>query len=92
MDELDDLSRRITTYWESLGRKLKVAEYILEGITVNNVEYPSPEKKAMQMLKSWYEEEKGSTIAKLAAALRKLGKGRLAEQLEDSDLAGATDK
>ena len=92
MAELDDLSKRITTNWESLGRKLEVAEYVLEGITVNNVEYPSPEKKAVQMLKAWFDKGKGSTIAKLAAALRELGKGRLAEQLEDSDLAGARDK
>ena len=91
MVELDDLSKKITSVWQSLGRKLKVAEYILEGITVNNVEYPSPEKKAMQMLKAWDKTGKGSTIAKLAAALRELGNGRLAEQLEDSDLAGATD-
>ena len=91
MDELDDLSRRITTYWESLGRKLAVAEYVLEEIIENNIQYPSPHQKALQMLKTWREKGKASTIAKLAAALRELGKGRLAKQLECSDLAGATD-
>ena len=91
MVELDKLSKGITACWPSLGRHLGVNEDVLDGITENNVQYPSPEKKAMQMLKAWYEKGKGSTIAKLAAALRELGKGRLAEQLEDSDLAGETD-
>ena len=92
MVELDKLSKGITACWRSLGRHLGVNEDVLEGITQNNVQYPSPEEKAMQMLKSWYDKGKGSTIAKLAAALREVGKGGLAEQLEDSDLTGATDK
>ena len=91
MVELDDLSRRITTYWQSLGRKLQVAEYVLEEIIENNIQYPRPHQKALQMLKFWHEKGKDSTIAKLAAAVRELYKGRLAEQLEDSDVAGATD-
>ena len=84
MAELDDLSKGITTCWASLGRKLGVNEDVIEGITTNNVQYPSPEEKALQMLKAWAKKGKASTIAKLAAALRKVHKGRLAEQLEYS--------
>lgn len=82
MDELDDLSRRITTCWASLGRKLGVNEDILDGITVNNFQYPSPEEKALKMLKGWRKKGKASSIVELAAALRKVGKGGLAEQFE----------
>ena len=69
-----------------------MAEYELEDINENNTQYPKPRQKAMQMLKSWRDKGKGSTIAKLAAGLREVGKGGLAEQLEDSDLAGARDE
>ena len=82
MDELDDLSRRITTCWASLGRKLGVNEDVIDGITVNNVQYPSPEEKALKMLKGWHEKGKASTIVILAAALREVDKGRLAKQFE----------
>ena len=82
MDELDDLSRRITTCWASLGRKLGVNEDVIDGITENNVQYPSPEKKALRMLKVWRKKGKASTIVKLAAALREAGKRDLAEQFE----------
>ena len=84
MVELDDLSRRITECWASLGRHLGVEEDVIESITANNVEYPSPEKKAFQMLKAWAKKGKASTIAKLAAALRRVNKVGLAEQLECS--------
>ena len=82
MDELDDLSRRITTCWASLGRKLGVNEDVIDGITVNNFQYPSPEEKALKMLKGWRKKGKASSIVELAAALRKVGKGGLAEQFE----------
>ena len=92
MVELDNLSKRITKCWASLGIHLGVNEDVLDGITVNNVQYPSPEEKALKMLKTWYEKRKASTIGELAAALREVSKGRLAEQLENNDLAGAREK
>ena len=92
MVELDDLSRRITPCWKSVGRKLKVAEYVLEEITENNIQYPKPQEKALQMLKAWKNRGKASTIGELAAALREVRKVLLAEQLENNDLAGAREK
>ena len=82
MVELDDLSRRITTCWASLGLKLGVNEDVIDGITVNNFQYPSPEEKALKMLKVWHKKGKASTIVILAAALREVDKGRLAKQFE----------
>ena len=84
MVELDDLSRRIATCWKSLGRKLEVDEHVLDEIIENNIQYPGPNEKALQMLKTWHDKGKASTIRKLAAGLRELGKGRLAEQFEYS--------
>ena len=92
MVELDNLSKRITKCWVSLGIHLGVNEDVLDGITVNNVQYPSPEEKALKMLKTWCEKGKASTIDELAAALREVSKGRLAKQLENNDLAGAREK
>ena len=82
--ELDDLSKEITTYWKTLGRHLGVGEYVLEGITVNNVQYPSPDEKATEMLKIWHNQG-DSTYRQLTAALRKVGKRRLAKRFEVSN-------
>ena len=92
MDVLDDLSWRITPCWKSVGRKLKVDEYVLEGIIENNIQYPAPQEKAVEMLKAWKNRGKASTISELSAALRKVGMGGLAEQLDNNDLAGAREK
>ena len=82
MVELDDLSKAITTCWASLGRKLGVDEDVIDDITENNVQCPSPKEKALRMLKVWRKKGKASTIVILAAALREVDKGRLAKQFE----------
>ena len=79
--ELDKLSKGITAYWQSLGRKLGVDEDVIEDILENNIQHIKPQEKGFQMLKTWYDQG-GSTYEELAAALRGLGKGRLAEQFE----------
>ena len=81
-EELDDLSRQITGFWASLGRKLGVREEELDCILANNTQFVSPPSKAYQMLKAWKNQGKSATCEQLARSLRALSKGRLAEHFE----------
>ena len=82
LDELDDLSKGITGCWQSVGRKLGVDEEVMEGILENNNQHTKPHEKAFEMLKRWYDQGRSSTYGKLAAALREVGKARLADRFE----------
>ena len=85
IDELDDLSKAITGCWQSLGRKLRVDEEAIEDILENNSQHANPHGKAFEMLKRWYDQGRSSTYGKLAAALKEVGKARLAERFEVSN-------
>ena len=76
---LNNLAKEITYFWESLGRQLGVKEANIQCIRANNVQFPSPEDKAFQILMAWY--DKGdSTYRKLEEALTAEDKGRLVKK------------
>ena len=82
INELDDLTERIQDCWERLGRTLGVDADVIVGISVNNIQNPTPRQKAFEMLKRWHEQGRSSTRGKLAAALRNVGKAGLADRFE----------
>ena len=77
--ELDDLSKGITSDWESLGIKLGVEQHELDIILRSN-EHRSPDRKAHALLMKWKLHDKCFTYWKLVEVLHKVGLGRLARQ------------
>ena len=74
---LRDLSQDITSFWKTLGHKLKVPNTKIDEIQADNVQYPSVREKAFQMLMAWKELRFDvATIKELSRALKALGKNR----------------
>ena len=80
MQVLDKLSKKIVTFWESLGRHLHVEESTIESIMLS-LQHVAPEQKALQVLKAWRNMGNSSTYERLADVLRNLDQGGLAEKL-----------
>ncbi|XP_044183523.1 uncharacterized protein LOC114977245 isoform X2 [Acropora millepora] len=91
---LEDLSRDITSFWKSLGHKLKVPNTKIDEIQADNVQYPSVTEKAFQMLMAWKElRSDAATITELSRALKALGKNRTEKEhcsgssfMDDTDI------
>ena len=77
--KLMNLSKDITHCWEELAMELGVGEGDREAISTNYIEYPSLNKKAHQMLKTW-RNSGSSTNGKLAKALAKVGQGHFVKK------------
>ena len=77
--ELTDLSKKLSSNWQSLGTRLGVAQDKINIILTNNL-YASPDLKAHAMLMAWKDEDESFTNGKLAEALREEGLGRLAKK------------
>ena len=76
---LNNLSKEIPYSWESLGRRLGVKETKIRCIRADNVQFPSPEDKAFQMLMAWYDMG-DSNYRTLEKALTAEDKGRLVKK------------
>ena len=76
---LNNLSKEITGCWESLGRRLGVNEAKVQCIRADNVQFPSPEQKAFEMLMAWYD-NCDPTYRKLEEALTAEDKRRLVKK------------
>ena len=78
--DLDDLSKEITTVWESIGRHLGLEEAKIECIRENNVQCASPERKAFEVLNAWRQKGTSVTYKELGRVLKHLGKTNLAQK------------
>ena len=76
--ELMSLSKTITSRWESLGIQLDMRYSSLESIRNNNVQLPSPDQKAFNMLMQWH--DNGGIRSQLISALKEEGLNRVAER------------
>ena len=76
---LNNLAKEIPYSWESLGRRLGVKETKIRCIRADNVQFPSPEDKAFQMLMAWYDMG-DSNYRTLEKALTAEDKGRLVKK------------
>ena len=61
-------------------------------IKENNIQWPSPQEKAFQVLLTWHENGSASTTEQLIAALIRVGRQDLAESLEHLQVNGLTIK
>ena len=77
---LDDLSKEITTVWDSVGRQLGLEEATIECIEENNVQHARPNRKAYEMIKSWKQKGTSVTYKELGRVLKHLGNQILAEK------------
>ena len=77
---LGDLSKEITTVWESIGRHLELEEAKIECIRENNVQCASPEQKAFEVLNAWRQKGTSVTYKELGRVLKHLGKTNLAQK------------
>ena len=78
--ELVDLSKKLSSNWQSLGPRLGVDQDKIKSILRNNNEYPSPELKAQAVLMAWKDGGISFTNGKLVEALLREGLGRLAKK------------
>ena len=74
---LANLSQEIGGFWKLLGRTLKVPDFKIEAIDVDNVQYLGVTEKSFQMLMAWLNRGESATFDELSKALRALGKERL---------------
>ena len=77
--DLKDLAKEITSSWHFLGIQLGVKSATINGIR-DNVQNPTPEMKAFQMLNVWREKGSSSTYRELEKALEHENLGLLAEK------------
>ena len=77
--ELNNLSKKISAKWQSLGITLGVEQHEIDIILRSNL-HPSPEQKAHEMLMKWKLKDECFTYGKLVKALEEEGLSRHARQ------------
>ena len=80
VDDLKDLAKEITSSWYFLGIELGLELATINGIRDNNIQNPTHEMKAFQMLNVWRGKDSSSTYRELEKALKRENLGLLAEK------------
>ena len=83
-DVIEALGHRLDVRWREFGTHLHVQSAILDEIIVNNSNVTS---RMLQLVEKWLSHETGTgdlprTWQTVVQAVKHMGKGRLAEQLE----------
>ena len=78
--DLKDLAKEITSSWYLLGIELGMEPSTVDGIRDNNIQNPTHEMKAFQMLNTWREKGSSSTYRELEKALEHENLVRIAEK------------
>ena len=77
-DQLDDLAKDISHFWQRVGRKLHIPSADLQRIDKDNINFGDLVEKAYAMLMLWYEKDDNVTKGALKNALIALDKKRTA--------------